>query len=262
MTAMALVDSPSSRLRAAATRARDRVLDALMPPQCLSCRAPVDRQGGICAACWRGMTFIEEPLCSVCGFPFEFAPGADALCGACLRHRPPYERARAVMRYAETGRDLIIGLKHRDRTEAASHLAGWMARAGAPLLDEADLLVPVPLHRFRLLARRFNQAALLALALARLTGVSAVPDAMVRRRATPPQVGLSPAARTANVRGAFAVAKSRLPRIQSQRVLVIDDVMTTGATASACTDTPLKAGAARVDVLTLARVVSPRADAI
>ena len=237
------------------------VLDALMPPQCLSCRAPVDRQGSLCADCWRRVDYIDAPQCAICGFPFSFDVGADALCGACTRERPRYGRARAVMRYDDHSRRLVLAFKYGDRTEAVPRFATWMAHAGAALLDNADMLVPVPLHRLRLLARRFNQAALLAQGIARARAIEVVPDLLERVRRTPPQTGLSLAARARNVRGAFRVGRDRAARVRDRRVVLVDDVMTTGATADACVATLRRAGAANVDVLTLARVVRPRASA-
>jgi ComF family protein len=181
--------------------------------------------------------------------------GFDALCGACLRERPVYERARAVFRYDDESKGLILALKHADRTDAAPAFAQWMARAGAPLLADAQLIVPVPLHWLRLARRRFNQAALIGNALARQSGVPTVPDLLVRRRRTPSQGRLSRAGRERNVQGAFAVSRRHAGRLDGRRVLLIDDVLTTGATASACARTLLRAGAAAVDVLALALVV-------
>jgi ComF family protein len=231
------------------------VLDLLLPPQCLQCRAPVDRQGLLCAECWRGVAFITPPYCAICGLPFAHDEGPEAICGACAEAAPRFQRARAAMVYDEASRALVLGFKHGDRTEAAAAFGHWLARAGAAFLAEADLIAPVPLHRWRLWRRRYNQAALLARALARASGVEVVADLLVRRRATASQHQLSRAERRLNVRGAFAVDRRRLSWLEGARVVLVDDVLTTGATVEACATTLLRAGAQSVDVLTLARVV-------
>ena len=182
----------------------------------------------------------------------------DQLCPACRAAPPVFERARAALRYDAQARRLILPFKHADRTEMAATLAPHMARAGAVLLREADVLVPVPLHRARLFRRRYNQAALLAQALARIAGRPAVPDALLRHRATASLGDKSAAERAAEVAGAFAVRPSRVIAWPDKRVLLIDDVMTSGATANACAGALLAAGAAAVDVLVAARVPDPR----
>jgi ComF family protein len=186
--------------------------------------------------------------------PFEFDPGgADALCGNCIRERPAYDRARAVFRYDDASRGLVLAFKHGDRIDAAPAYARWLARAGGALIEGADLIAPVPLHWTRLFHRRYNQSALLANALARLSGRPAAPDLLRRKRRTPSQGGLGRAERARNVRNAFAVRRG--VSVEGKRVLLVDDVLTTGATVEACAKTLLKSGAAAVDVLTLARVV-------
>ena len=234
-------------------------LNALLPPRCLSCGATVERTGALCAACWKGIHFLASPLCEACGFPLEFELGPEALCGACARERPAFDRARAVMRYDESSRALILGFKHADRTEGAAGYGAWLARAGAGLVAEADLIAPVPLHWLRLFNRRFNQAALLAHALGRNAGVPVVADLLLRRRHTPSQGRLSPAQRRRNVAGAFTVKPRRKALLEGRRVLLVDDVLTTGATVSACARTLRRGGAGAVDVLVLARVVRGQA---
>lgn len=240
---------------AGARRAARVALDSLLPPQCLSCRGEVGIAGALCAACWRGIDFLSPPFCALCGFPFEFESGEDALCGACSRRPPAFDRARAVMRYNEASRGLILGFKHADKTHAAPAFGRWMARAGDGLLAEGDLVVPVPLHWTRLFRRRYNQAALLAGALAREAGLPAARDLLVRKRPTPSQGRLSREARWRNVRGAFAVRQGRRRLLAGRRVILVDDVLTTGATAEACAKTLKRAGASEVHVLVLARVV-------
>ena len=228
-------------------------LDMLLPPRCLACGVTVATPRSLCADCWGGLVFISAPMCQTCGLPFDYDLGEGTLCGECTRMSPPYGRARAVLKYDDDSRDLVIAFKHRDRTDAAPAYGAWMARAGRELLDDAELLVPVPLHRLRLIKRRFNQSAMLAHALARESGVTCVPDALVRTRPTPSQGRLSRAGRARNVQGAFKA--HRMKAINGRRICFIDDVLTTGATVSACARTLFRAGARSVDVLTLTRVV-------
>ncbi len=235
-------------------RGLNLALDVLLPPQCLGCGELVDGGGLLCAPCWDRMEFPGPPCCDACGLPFEYHLGDGALCGACTRRRPPYHRARAALTYDDNSRRLVLAFKHGDRTEAAPAFGRWLARAGAELIADADLVTPVPLHWTRLFTRRFNQSALLAHGVSRMTDLPVAPDLLIRRRRTPSQGRLSPPARRRNVSGAFTVRSSQAERIRDKRVLVIDDVMTTGATAEAVSRTLLRSGAAAVDVLTLARV--------
>lgn len=234
-----------------------QALNALLPPLCLSCEEMVMEQQGLCAPCWKGLNFIAAPFCACCGqpFPFEGVEGPEALCGACLMERPDFRFARAAFTYDEKSRALILAFKHRDRTDAAPIFARFLHTAAPALVTDCDIILPVPLHRFRLFSRRYNQAALLALALGKFSGKPVNLDTLVRRRATPSQGHLPRAARQRNVAGAFAVVSRHAGTVQGGRILLIDDVMTTGATANACARALLKAGAASVDVLVLARVV-------
>jgi ComF family protein len=246
--------------RSLVRRAGWAVLDALLPPQCLTCDRPVDADGLFCADCFRATGFVTEPLCAGCGVPFSHAmQGGEArLCPGCRTHPPPWRRARAALRYDAQAKRLVLPLKHADRPDLAAALAPLMARAGAALLREAELIVPVPLHRHRLFARRYNQAALLALRLAGLSKVPAMPDALRRVRRTVALGDLSAEARAAVVARAFAVRPARRSAVAGRRVLLVDDVMTSGATAASCTEALLAAGAAGVDVLVAARVPDPR----
>jgi len=247
--------SSVSLLAAGIKRAGHRMLDIVLPPRCLKCGTTVDSVGALCATCWPAVAFLAPPHCAACGLPFEIDLGPDALCGACAGERPLYARARAAFRYDDGSKELILRFKHADRTDSAPAFARWMGRAGEALLADTDLIAPVPLHWLRLFARRYNQAALLASELGRLAGKPAVNDLLLRRRRTPSQGGLGALARHRNVAGAFAVDPRRRPLLQDKRVLLVDDVLTTGATVSACASALLRAGAGAVDVLTLARVV-------
>jgi ComF family protein len=234
------------------------VIDAVLPPRCLKCGDILSAAQGLCPDCWRKLTWLAAPCCACCGQPFPFDAGEGSLCGACLQKRPAYDRARAVFRYDDESRDLVIGLKHADRTETAPALAGWMARAGGALLDSAELIVPVPLHWTRLASRRFNQAALLAQAIGGIANRPVLPQVLLRRRATRSQGHLGRLARFRNVKGAIVVAERHATAVTNRRILLIDDVITTGATVESAAKTLISAGARQVDVLALAKVV--RAD--
>ncbi len=231
------------------------LLDALLPPRCLVCPASVDQPGRLCPRCWTAVDFITPPGCALCGFPFDVDEGADALCGACIATPPDFDHARSAVRYGGVGRDVVLGLKHGDKTHAALSLAQLLMRVGDTLLADCDAVVPVPLHRFRLFARRYNQSALIGAELARLAGVGFVPDLLRRTRSTPSQAGRTRGQRFENVRGAFAVREKRRALADGRHLVLVDDVMTTGATVAACAKTLKRAGAVRVDVLTFARVV-------
>jgi ComF family protein len=231
------------------------VLDAVLPPRCLKCGDILGGENGLCTACWSKLAWLSPPCCVACGQPFPFDSGAGTLCGACLQRRPAYDRARAVFRYDDESRGLIIGFKHADRTECAPTLARWMARSGGELVADCALIVPVPLHWTRLATRRFNQAALLAQAIGRLADRPVDPLALTRRRATRSQGRLSRFARLRNVKGAMAVRERSRSGVAGRRILLIDDVITTGATVETAAKALISAGAAVVDVLALAKVV-------
>ncbi len=235
-------------------------IDLLLPPRCVLCDQPVAVHGQFCAACFGRTNFISVPFCGCCGVPFATIDqgSADGLCPGCDLHPPRFRQARAALHYDDQARRLILPFKHSDRIDLARSLAPMMQRAGAVLLRQAEVLVPVPLHRRRLFERRYNQAAVLAYAVGRLAGRAVLPDALIRTRRTTPLDEKSPGERSREVAGAIAVRPSRLQRIAGRTVLLIDDVMTSGATANVCAAALLEAGAAAVDVLVAARVPDPR----
>lgn len=231
--------------------------DFLLPPVCLSCRTPVDRAGQLCGACWAKIDFISAPLCDRLGVPLPFDTGETALSAMAIAKPPAYDRARAVAAYDATMRGLIQSFKYRDRHEGLPLFGRWLVQAGAPLLADGELLVPVPLHRSKLWARRFNQSALLAGEVSRLSGVPVAYRLLNRVRRTKSQVGLSADQRRRNVSGAFSVGVEDAGVAAGKKVLLIDDVITTGATMEACARVLRAAGASRVDALATARVVEP-----
>lgn len=227
------------------------VLDALFPPQALD-GGPRPLAGGYGAEAWARIHFLDDPVCDGCGAPFEFDPGAR--CAACLRRPFAFDAARAACLYDEVSRDPILKLKHADRADLAPLLARWISRAARDLIAEADAIAPVPLHPLRLLARRYNQAAEIARPLAAMSGVPYLPDALVRRRRTASQGGKSGQGRRRNVAGAFEVPSRRAVQVAGKRILLVDDVLTTGATAEGCARALKAAGAIRVDLAVVARV--------
>ena len=231
------------------------ILDTALPPLCLACEVPIADHGALCPSCWSQLRLIERPYCARLGTPFAYDLGPDALSAEAISDPPPFERLRAVAAFDAKARDLVHGLKYRDRTELARWMGQWMARAGAGLLLQADLIVPVPLHRARLWSRRFNQSAALAHILARAAYKPIAPLALARIRPTSQQIGLSVSEREKNVRGAFAPTSSGKIAIAGRRILLVDDVYTTGATMKAASRALLRGGAKAVDCLVFARVV-------
>lgn len=253
---------PGGQLGGAVARALRATADVVVPPRCLNCRTPLGSHDALCAACWRQLRFIRAPLCDRLGIPLpydasrDFADNARApiVSAAALANPPDWNRARAVAQFGPVMRDLIHAFKYADRHDARALFGRWLAGAGAELLADADLLVPVPLHRWRLIGRKFNQAAMLAREISRQTSVPADMLALRRVKATPSQVGLSEAERRRNLTGAFAVPPSARARIEGRKLVLIDDVITTGSTAAACARALRRVGAVRVDVLALALV--------
>jgi ComF family protein len=235
-----------------------RALDFVLPPVCLRCRVLVADPQGLCAPCWSDLKFLAEPLCACCGLPFPFALGEGVKCGACLKRPPLFDHARAAIAYDDVSRDLILPLKHADRLEAAPIFGRWMANAAADLIARTDIVVPVPLHWRRLAKRRYNQAAVLAYEIAKKHRLRVDTASLLRPNASISQGEMPSArARLKNVARAFTVADAQKARIAGARILLVDDVLTTGATLNACAKALKRAGAVSVSAVTLARVVRP-----
>ncbi len=231
-----------------------RALDVVLPPLCIACRVPVSDHGALCPQCWAQVTFIRPPVCDRLGTPLPYALGQGALSAEAIDNPPAFDHARGALLFDGVGQQLIHGLKYADRLTLAPVLARWMVHAGEDVLTGADLLLPVPLHWTRLFRRRFNQAAELARHIHLATGIAWSSDSLLRQKATPHQTGLNRDDRHENVADAFVVREGD-ERIAGAHVVLVDDVLTTGATADACARVLRRAGARRVDVLVAARVV-------
>ncbi len=230
-----------------------RLVRIAFPPLCLSCGAIVEDEGGLCATCWRAMPFITGLTCETCGVPLPGESDRAERCDDCLVIARPWQTGVAAFLYKDTGRRMILSLKHGDRVELARPAAKWLC-ARLPRMDRETLILPVPVHWKRRISRRYNQAALIALALGREKGLEVAPLALRRPKATPIQDGLSRDERFRNLQGAITVAPDWRARIKDRPVLIVDDVMTSGATLAAAADTAVGAGATRVDMAVVARV--------
>jgi ComF family protein len=248
--------APAARFKRVADALRTGLraaLDLALPRLCASCRAPVDGQG-LCPACWSKLSFISRPYCERLGIPFVYDPGPGILSMEAIADPPAYNRARAAVRFDEISRALVHALKYGDRLDLAPMMGRWLAHAGSEILKDADALVPVPLHWRRNWARRFNQSATLAAVVSATSGVPVAAGALKRVKATAQQVGLSRNERAANIQGAFRVPPESKAAVAGRRLVVVDDVLTSGATVEGCARALLRAGAANVDVLIFARV--------
>ena len=243
-----------SDLASAAKRVAGQAIDLIMPPSWTACHRPLETHHALCGACWREVSFIRAPLCDVTGIPLPFDTGGRMVSARAIADPPAYERARAVARHEGAMRRLVHQFKYADRHEARPLFGRWLAEAGQDLLADAEVIVPVPMGRLRLILRRYNQAAMLAHELSLVTGLPVSTLALRRAKRTPRQVGLTRVQRLQNVAGAYAVAGGRQAEIAGKRVVLVDDVITTGATVDACARTLKRAGAVRVDVLALALV--------
>jgi len=227
----------------------------LYPPQCISCRAETDSDFELCKTCWENTEFISGTVCDACGTPLPGESGdTKTLCDSCICERPLWDRGRAALKYGGTARKMILALKYGDRSDLCVSMARWMTAAAGDLIQSDTIIVPVPLHRFRFFRRRYNQAALLAARIAGMLDRRFEPNILHRCRATPIQDGLGREERINNVKQAFEIKPKKSEILKKANILIVDDVMTTGATLSACTDACLTSGAETVNVLVLARV--------
>ena len=230
-------------------------LHVIWPPQCISCGVPVTTDFGLCGPCWRQTPFVSGLVCDLCGTPLPGEdPGHPVQCDDCLTIARPWTQGRAALLYKDNGRQMVLSLKHGDRLDLARPAAAWLARSAAPMLLPGTIVAPVPLHWRRLVMRRYNQSALLSKGLARLAGLQHCPDLLQRRRATPSQEGRSRDDRFANLSGALTLHPRHRVKVKGRPVLLVDDVMTSGATLAAAAEACLAAGATRVSVAVLARV--------
>lgn len=232
------------------------LISIIYPPACIACQTATGQAQALCPACWGSLGFIERPYCERLGTPFAVDLGPGLLSPAAISDPPVFARARAVCRFDGAARELVHRLKYGDRIDLSLSLGRMMTQAGRELLDEAELIAPIPLHRMRLWSRRFNQAATLAGVISRQAGVPLAPALLARVKRTRQQVGLTRSQRADNLQGAFRVPDAMRPQVAGRRILLVDDVLTTGATANAAARTLLRAGAGAVDVLTFARVVT------
>ncbi len=230
-------------------------VDVILPPRCPISGDIVSSQGAISSKSWGKLDFIASPLCAVCGIPLDFEVEDNLKCISCIDNPPPFKSARSVFKYGDVSRDLILGFKHGDKTHLVSSFTPFLEQAGREMLEKADYLLPVPLHTKRFIARRYNQAALIAEDLSKSTSVPHLPMAMKRTRSTPPQGHLTSDERIKNVQKAFEVNQKYHNLLKGSSVILIDDVYTTGATIRECSKVLLKHGVAEVNVLTIARVM-------
>lgn len=234
----------------------EKLANLFFPACCPSCAEPVIGNGKLCATCWGEIDFITDPMCHRCGLPFSHSMGEHGLCGHCIAETPPFVRAMSVFRYDGTSRRQVLAFKFHDRTQLAPLFGQWLTHvATREFVAKAEVIIPVPLHYRRLIMRRYNQASLLAQAVSKQTGLPYIAHSLRRKRATMPQTGLTREARVKNLRGAFMVPPACKNDVEGKAVLLVDDVMTTGATLAACTRVLKDAGARDVYVLTLARTV-------
>ncbi len=240
-----------------------RALDLVYPPRCAGCREATSAPHGLCGPCWRETRFISGPVCRLCGQPTPLAsPGLDIVCEGCTHAPPGWDAGRAAILYEGTGRRVVLALKHGDRLDLTRTAARWMAQAGGDVTARAEIIAPIPLHWSRFVRRRYNQAAELARQPALSTTAKRIPDLLTRIKPTPPQEGMDRETRFATQRDAIRVTERHAPAIAGKHVLLVDDVMTSGATLGAATAALRPAQPASISVLVLARVASAWTEAI
>ncbi|WP_313614550.1 ComF family protein [Agrobacterium sp.] len=232
------------------------LVDVVYPPLCPGCGVLISKSGAFCSECWSGISFIERPYCEILGLPFSSDPGPGMLSSEAIASPPPFDRLRSAVIHDGAARRIVHQLKYQDRMDLVHMMAIWMLRASDGMVEQCDCLLPVPLHRMRFLSRRFNQSAELSRHLSMLSGKPFLTSSVLRTKSTKRQVGLSARARQDNMRGAFAFAPGRELDVTGKRVVLVDDVYTTGATVSAVARLLKKAGAADVTVLTFAMAIS------
>ena len=237
-------------------RSSSALMQLVYPPVCAGCGKMTGQPAALCPECWATVRFVERPYCEITGMPFDHDRGEGLVSPEAISNPPPYLKARAAVFHDGVARKIVHGLKYSDRADLASMMAAWMARAGRDVIDDSDVIIAVPLHRGRLFSRRYNQSAELARMLGRITGKPFLPGVVHRVRATRQQVGLGLRARQENVRGAFQIKPEQAQRLLGLKVLLVDDVFTTGSTVEAATKVLLRRGAGQVNVLTFARVAS------
>jgi ComF family protein len=232
------------------------ILDQLIPPTCLSCSDRIDSAAGLCGSCWQAVSFISTPFCYCCGSPFDLESDGVDVCGRCIQHPPIYSMQRSALIYDDHSRSMILGFKHGDRLDASPLFVKWLTGVGRDIFQQADIITAVPLHWRRLFKRKYNQSAILANAIGKAEDLTAIPDLLKRHRYTETQGHLSRAQRRSNVRGAFKITNRYRETVQGKVVILVDDVITSGATINACSRSLIQAGAREVRALTLARAIN------
>jgi predicted amidophosphoribosyltransferase len=230
-------------------------LHLIYPPTCISCDAQVTTDFGLCGQCWRETPFITGLVCDLCGTPLPGDESGKAEhCDDCLTIARPWSQGRAALLYKDNARHMVLALKHGDRIDLSRPASNWMARVAQPMIQPGMIVAPIPLHWMRLVRRRFNQAALLSAGVAKMAGLDHCPDLLVRRRHTGTQEGRDRDGRFANLADALILHPRRTNRVEGRHVLLVDDVMTSGATFAAAAEACIAGGATGISVLALARV--------